>query len=75
MRQAIAPRLANKRLAQLLADGEYRIKGAHRFLKNHRQLIAAEIGHMGVFQPQQILTREKDLPAVNARRLRRQQAH
>ena len=67
--------VANQRFAELLADGEYRIQGGHRLLKNHRQLIAAQVGHTGVFQPQQVLALKKNFPAVNARRLRWQQAH
>lgn len=66
--------VANQRFAELLADGEYRIQGAHRLLKNHRQLIAAQVGHTGVFQPQQVWP-SKNFPAVNARRLRWQQVH
>lgn len=52
-----------------------RVEGRHRFLKNHCQLVTAQIGHLSGFQPQQIAVREADLAAVDARRLRRQEAH
>ena len=67
--------VADRRFAQLLPDGQHRVEGRHRFLKNHCQLVAAQIGHLSGFQPQQIAVREADLAAVDARRLRRQEAH
>ena len=67
--------MADQRFAQLLPDGQHRVQGRHRFLKDHGQLVAAQVGHLSGFQPQQIAVREADLAAVDARRLRWQETH
>ena len=38
--------VANQRLHQLFAEGQHRIERAHRLLKDHRQPVAAQIGHL-----------------------------
>ena len=67
--------MADRWFAQLFADGQHRVQGRHRFLKDHGQLVAAQVGHLSGVQPQQIAVRETNFAAVDARGLRRQEAH
>ncbi len=44
---------------ELVADREYRIERSHRVLKDHRDLIAANLSHAPLVQGQQIDTPEE----------------
>ncbi len=63
------------RLGNLLANREYRIQRALRFLKDHPDLPSAHRTHLRIAQPRQIAPLKEHLPLRNERRRHRQQAH
>src|SRR6185312_14277389 len=63
-----------ERFGDLLADGVDRIQRRHWILKDHRDVVAANLAHLSVRQLQKILAVEGDLSANNLPR-RRNQSH
>ena len=60
------------RLADLPADGEQRIERGHRLLKDHRDVVAADVLHLAFGEAEQIGALEADRAADDAaRRARR----
>ena len=49
-----------QRLGDLVADRQHRIERGHRLLKDHRDLVAANVPHLGFFELHQILSLEGD---------------
>src|SRR3990172_1900698 len=69
------PLMQLDRLADLVADGEDRIERGHRLLKDHRDLVAADLAHLLIFEPEQIPAAIEDLSADDFSRRRSDQAH
>ena len=63
---AADPLVALDRLGDLLADGEGGVQGGHRLLEDHRDVVAAQLAHLGGREPSEILAFEDHLPARNA---------
>ncbi len=64
--------MGTKRLADLVADGEYRVERAHRLLEDHADLPAAHATHVACRQLEEIATFEADLARHPARSPRQQ---
>ncbi|MNF07851.1 hypothetical protein D3C80_2081170 [compost metagenome] len=62
--------VADQRLDQLFANGQHRIERRHRLLKNHRQLVTAQIRHPGWPQFKQVTSLKQDFTAINTGGLR-----
>ena len=60
------PLVAAQDLGDLLADRVDRVERGHRFLENHRNVIAADIAQAAVAGGHQILAIEKDAAASDA---------
>ncbi len=52
-----------QRLGDLVADRQHRIERGHRLLKDHRDLVAADVSHLGFFELYQVLSIEGDRAA------------
>ena len=52
-------------LPDLVSDGENRVQGCHRFLKNHGDPVAANFAHLGFGICQQVFTIKQDFPSDN----------
>ena len=55
-----------QRFDDLAFDGTHRIEGVHRPLEDHRNLLPADLAHLGFADLQQIPTVEKHLPVDDA---------
>ena len=53
-------------LGDLVADALHRVQGRHRVLKDHRDVVAADLAHLVLRQLQHILAFQVDLAARNA---------
>ncbi len=42
----VHPQMDAQRLAELAADGQHRVEGGHRILKDHGDLFAADVLHL-----------------------------
>src|SRR5690606_10048941 len=62
-------RVQAKRLADLSVDAMDRIEGGHRFLEDHRHLVAPDTSHAPLAEPEQVATVEVDLAPGDAARL------
>ena len=63
------------RLADLVADREDRIERGHRVLEDHRDVVAANLPHLGLALLQKILTAQLDRTPFDAAGRHRNQAH
>jgi len=63
------------RLDQLGADRQHRVERGHRFLKDHRDPVAADRPHPGLAQPGQIARAQPDRAGGQPHRRRRQKPH
>src|SRR5437879_2120035 len=61
-------------LGELLADREDRIKRGHRFLKDHRDLVAADVANLFVVELDEVVAVEDDLTRYDAAGRDRKQA-
>ena len=55
------PLMQPYRFGNLIADGEHRVQGTHRFLKDHRNGVAADLAHFSFTQSEQVASVENDL--------------
>jgi hypothetical protein len=51
---AVMPLMQRDRLGKLLADGQHRIERGHRLLEDHRDLVAADLAHLGSLSFEQV---------------------
>ncbi len=51
-----------QRLGDLAADGQDRVERGHRFLEDHRDVVAADGAHLGRRQIEQVAALETDGP-------------
>jgi len=66
-RRAIAhAAMPDQHFGELRADGERRVERRHRFLKDHREPIAAQISERALVGRQQVAAVENDRPVVAA---------
>jgi len=63
------------RFGDLVADSKDRIEGAHRLLKDHADMAAADTHHFGLARSNQIGAAEHDLPAELGGARRHQPQH
>jgi hypothetical protein len=64
-----------QRLRNLAANGQHRVEGRHRILKNHRNLAASDATHLLVADLEQVAAVEPDLAGHGPRRRMRDQTH
>ena len=67
--------MAHQRLVDLPPDRHQRVQRGHRLLEDHRQPGAAQIGHLGFGEAEQIAPLEDDAVGAEFGRRRFQQAH
>ncbi len=68
-RLLVEPLMHPQRLADLTADRQHRVQARHRFLEDHRNVVAANGAHLAFGELQQILALEADRTRDLARRL------
>ncbi len=52
--------MGTQRFHHLHADGEHRVEGHHRVLKDHRDTVAADVADLAFFEVQQVFSVELD---------------
>ena len=73
-RLVVEPLVQGQGLGDLPADRQHRVQRRHRLLKDHRNVVAAHVAHLGLAKRQQVAAGEADHARYDAAGWRRHEA-